>query len=226
MTYTETPWIHSNAITRNVDNVLAERLVSRLVCLFVLGIWCDVMLVCVVRDHYVMFSLLILAQYMTAGQTGFRSFETSSMSSLVGVLACIHLDCVVVCNVALVIDLNLFTWNSLLPYGMTVPSIWWFVRDSFPLKVDNSLLYVHMCIYVYMCVYEPFQTMVYKSGQLVLISKRVSCCVRMFVWEAAFWQLGVIEAAASWSVRFSAQPISLQILGCIWLWASYAIYCC
>lgn len=181
--------------------------VSRLVCLFVLDIWCDVMLVCVVRDHYVMFSLLILAQYMTAGQTGFRSFETSSMSSLVGVLACIHLDCVVVCNVALVSDLNLFTWNSLLPYGMTVPSIWWFVWDSFPLKVDYLLLYVHMCIYVYMCVYEPLQTMVCKSGQLVLISKRVPCCVRMFVWETAFWQLGVIEAAASRSVRFSAQPI-------------------
>ena len=180
--------------------------VSRLVCLFVLDIRCDVMLVCVVRDHYVMFSLLILAQYMTAGQTGFRSFETSSMSSLVGVLTCIHLDCVVVCNVALVSDLNLFTWNSLLPYGMTILSIWWFVRDWFPLKVDYSLLYVHMCIYVYMCAYEAFQTIVCKSGQLVLISKRVPFCVRMFVWETAFWQLRVIEAAASRSVRFSVRP--------------------
>jgi len=28
----------------------------------------------------------------------------------------------------------------------------------------------------------------------------------MFVWETAFWQLGVIEAAASRSVRFSARP--------------------
>ena len=28
----------------------------------------------------------------------------------------------------------------------------------------------------------------------------------MFVWETAFWQLGVIEAVASRSVRFSARP--------------------
>ena len=46
MTYTETSWIHSSAITRNVDNVLAECFPA---CLFVCpwhSMWCHVGVCC------------------------------------------------------------------------------------------------------------------------------------------------------------------------------------